>query len=46
MITNAMLFWIGSTLNAPTWYWWCWWIKMIINFIQLLWGMYKAGRDS
>lgn len=43
MLTLAMLFWIGTKLGAPSWYWWCWGICAAIRFVQFAWGMYKAG---
>ncbi len=46
MLTNFMLFWIGTKLNAPTWYWVCWWVAMTLYIIRLLWNMYKAGMEA
>lgn len=46
MLTLAMLFYIGLTLNAPVWYWVCWGLKMFFMLIE--WGckLIKIGRDS
>lgn len=46
MLTNIMLFWIGSTLNAPTWYWVIWWIATAIYIIRAFWHMFKAGMEA
>ena len=43
MLNSLMLLWIGLTLSAPSWYWWCWGICVFINIIQFGWNMYKAG---
>jgi hypothetical protein len=44
MIPYVMLIWIGMTLNAPTWYWWCLVIGFIVKFISFGFDMFKAGR--
>lgn len=46
MLVLAMLLWIGLTLSAPSWYWWCWGINVGIGFIKFALDMYKAGRDN
>ena len=43
MLTLAMLFWIGYTLSAPTWYWWCWGISVFFIIIKFGISMYKEG---
>ena len=45
MINLAMLFWIGYTLSAPAWYWWCWGILISLNVINFGIKMFKAGRE-
>lgn len=45
MLGLAMLFWVGSNFNAPTWYWVCWWIAVGVKVIQYGWGMFKAGAN-
>ena len=46
MITLAMLFWIGYTLSAPTWYWWCWGNSDFHPDYQIWRGMYKQGLEN
>lgn len=46
MICLAMLFWIGYTLSAPTWYWWCWGILIFMQIIKFGWSMYKKGQEK
>lgn len=45
MLSLAMLFWIGYSLNAPVWYWFCW--GFCLFFIVLKFGItcYKKGRE-
>ena len=45
MLGLAMLFWIGSKLDAPNWYWLCWWIGAVLSIGKFGWSMYKAGAD-
>ena len=42
----AMLFYIGLTLNAPTWYWVCWGISFVVKFADWCIRLVKIGRDS
>ena len=46
MIVLAMLFYIGYTISAPTWYWWCWGFLAAYQFIKLLYRMYKIGKKE
>lgn len=46
MLYLAMMFWVGLTLNAPTWYWWVWGVSLFIKIIQYGYSMYKQGRDN
>ena len=45
MLTLMMLFWVGTKIDAPTWYWVCWWIVEVLKVIQFGWGMFRAGTD-
>lgn len=45
MLILAMLLWIGLTLTAPAWFWWCWGISVFITFVRFSWSMYKAGKE-
>lgn len=45
MVTTLMLLWIGLTLSAPAWYWWCWGICMFIDVIRFGIDMYKLGSE-
>lgn len=45
MLALAMLFWIGYTLVAPAWFWWCWGLCVFFNIIKFGWDMYKKGSD-
>lgn len=44
MLTFAMLFWIGTELDAPTWYWCCLWTLMGFRIIKFGFEMFKGGR--
>ena len=46
MLELFMLYWIGSVLNAPTWYSVFWWILVSIKAIQFCHTLYAKGRDS
>lgn len=41
MLCLAMLFWVGYTLLAPTWFWWCWGILAFLNVVKFGVAMYK-----
>lgn len=43
MLVLAMIFWIGYTLSAPVWFWWCWGIVAFFNVLKFGWSMYKKG---
>ena len=45
MLNLAMLFWIGYTMSAPTWYWWCWGICAFWLVIKFGMSMYKKGSE-
>lgn len=44
MLGLIMLFWIGTILNAPKWYWVCWCICMSMKVIKFGWDMYEIGN--
>lgn len=46
MLVLAMLFWIGYTLSAPVWYWWCLGIVGFFNICKFSWSMYKKGSKA
>lgn len=46
MLSLIMFCWIGSALNAPSWYWWLCVIAVIKIVVNFAWSMYKAGRDA
>ena len=35
----AMLFWLGSQMNAPGWFWCFWWIGVAFNVIEFCAGL-------
>lgn len=43
MLIAFMLFWVGLTLSAPTWYWWCFGLFVFFNIVKFGFDMYKAG---
>ena len=46
MLILAMLFWIGYTLSAPAWFWWCWGIAVFVSFIKFGVDMYMKGSKA
>ncbi len=45
MLALAMLFWIGYTLSAPAWFWWCWGVLAFIDILKFGLTMYKKGSE-
>lgn len=45
MLALAMLFWIGYTLTAPAWYWWCWAGSALMCIIRFGIDMFKRGSE-
>ena len=46
MLALAMLFWIGYTLSAPAWFWWCWGACVFLNIMKFGTTMYKKGSEK
>lgn len=46
MISLALLFYLGYTANAPVWYWVCWSLAMLCQFISFGLKMYKVGATK
>ena len=46
MLFSVMLFWIGYTLTAPTWFWWCWGIIAAIQLFKFGKAIYDLGKKS
>ena len=46
MLTLALLWMIGQALQMTTGYWVIWWIAAVFTGIQVINGIYKAGKDA
>lgn len=46
MLTLIMLFWVGTVLSAPQWYWWCWGFMVTYQVIKMGKGLYDLGKKA
>lgn len=46
MLAHICLFWIGTQLNAPEWYYWLMGISFFLNVIGYGLKMFKRGKES
>lgn len=44
MIQLAILWWVLTTLNAPTWCWVCWWVCVGTCAVELCRRMINLGK--
>ena len=44
MISLALLFYLGSCVNAPVWYWVCWGIKAFVDVVCMSYRLCKEEK--
>lgn len=45
MLIYVLIFWIGTQLNAPMWFWWVFGLGIFTRIVSFGIDMLKIGRD-